>query len=78
MFWEYSPNSVNIASDWLKAESSPADEEEIKMDDGVDTSHTSEGTDPFVDLSPTFVDPFVDLSLLVLRDKAAPSAQPCL
>ena len=37
MFWEYSPYSTNIASDWLRAESSPVDEEEIKikMDDGV-------------------------------------------
>ena len=33
----------NIASDWLKAESSLVDEEEIKtkMDDGVDTSLAS-------------------------------------
>ena len=38
MFWEYSPCLVNIASDWLRAKSSPVDEEEIKMDDGVDTS----------------------------------------
>ena len=37
MFWEYSPTSMNLASDWLRAESSPVDEEEIKikMDDGV-------------------------------------------
>ena len=37
MFWEYSPSSTNLVSDWLKAESSPVDEEEIKikMDDGV-------------------------------------------
>ena len=37
MFWEYSPSSVNLASDWLRAESSPVDEEEIKikMDDGI-------------------------------------------
>jgi len=37
MFWEYSPYSTNLASDWLRAESSPVDEEEIKikMDDGV-------------------------------------------
>ena len=37
MFWEYSPSSVNLASDWLRAESPPVDEEEIKikMDDGV-------------------------------------------
>ena len=37
MFWEYSPRSTNLVSDWLRAESSPVDEEEIKikMDDGV-------------------------------------------
>ena len=37
MFWEYSPGSTNLVSDWLKAQSSPVDEEEIKikMDDGV-------------------------------------------
>ena len=37
MFWEYSPSSTNLVSDWLKAESYPLDEEEIKikMDDGV-------------------------------------------
>ena len=37
MFWEYSPSSANIASDWLRAKSSHVDEEEIKikMDDGV-------------------------------------------
>ena len=42
----------NIASDWLKAESSLVDEEEIKikMDDGVDTSLASEGIYLFVDL----------------------------
>ena len=52
MFWEYSPSSTNIASDWLQAESSPEDEEEIKikMDDSVDTSLASEGIDLFVDL----------------------------
>ena len=50
MFWEYSPSSANIASDWLRAESSPVNEEEIKMDDRVDTLLASEGTDRFVDL----------------------------
>ena len=52
MVWEYSPSSANIASDWLRAESSPADEEEIKikMDDSVDTSLASKQTDLFVDL----------------------------
>ena len=51
-FWEYSPSSANIASDWLRAKSSPVNEEEIKikMDDGVGTSLTSEGIDLFVDL----------------------------
>ena len=46
MFWEYSPSSANLASDWLRAESSPVDEEEIKikMDDGsLATSLASEG-----------------------------------
>ena len=34
---EYSPSSAHFASDWLKAENSPVDEEEIKTktDDGV-------------------------------------------
>ena len=52
MFWEYSPSSANIASDWLRAKSSPVDEEEIKikMDDGVDTSLAPEGIDLLVDL----------------------------
>ena len=37
MFWEHSPSSTKLVSDWLRAESSPVDEEEIKikMDDGV-------------------------------------------
>ena len=37
MFWEYSPSSTNLVSDWLRAESSPVDEEERKrkMDDDV-------------------------------------------
>ena len=40
MFWEYSPYSTNLASDWLRAETSPVDEEERKkkgkkMDDGI-------------------------------------------
>ena len=35
--WEYSPTLVNFASDWLRAEGSLVDEEEIKInkDDGV-------------------------------------------
>ena len=62
MFWEYSPSSATIASDWLRAESSPVNKEEIKikMDDRVDTSLASEGTDRFVDLweaQPCLVDP---------------------
>ena len=38
IFWEYSQSSTNgLVSDWLRAESSPMDEEERKrkMDDGV-------------------------------------------
>ena len=52
MFWEYFPSLVNIASDWLRTESSPVNEEEIKikMDNRVDTSLALEGTDLFVDL----------------------------
>ena len=52
MFWEYSPSSANIASDWLRAKSSPVDEEERKrkMDGGVNTSLASEEIDLFVDL----------------------------
>ena len=54
MFWEYSPSSTNLASDWLrsKTESSAVDEQERKtqMDDGVDTSLASEEIDLFVDL----------------------------
>ena len=50
MFWEYLPSSANVASDWLRAESSPVDEEEIKMNDGVDISLASKRTDLFVDL----------------------------
>ena len=51
-FWEHSPSSTNIASDSLRAASSPVNEEEIniKMDDRVDTSLASEGIDLVVDL----------------------------
>ena len=53
-FWEYSPSSANLASGGLveNKERSPVGEEERKrkMDDGVDTSLASEGTDLFVDL----------------------------
>ena len=53
MFWEYSPSSTNIASDWLRAESSLVDEEEIKikwMMVSLGTSLASEGIVLFVDL----------------------------
>ena len=53
MFWEYSPSSANIASDWLRAESSLVDEEEIKikwMMVSLGTSLASEGIVLFVDL----------------------------
>ena len=49
MLWEYLPSSANIDSDWLRAKSSPVNEEEReKMDDGVDTSLASEGIYLFV------------------------------
>ena len=36
MFWEYLPYLMNLASDWLRAESSPVDEKEKKkMSDGI-------------------------------------------
>ena len=52
MFWEYSPSSANIASDWLRAKSSAVDEEEIKikMDDSVDASLALDRIYLFVDL----------------------------
>ena len=52
MFWEYSPCSTNLASDWLRAKIFPVDEEEIKikMDGSVNTSLASEGIDLFDDL----------------------------
>ena len=51
MFWEYFlPSLANVAFDWLRAKSSPVDEEEIKMDEGVGTSLASEGIYLFVDL----------------------------
>ena len=44
MFWEYSPYSTNLASDRLRAESSPVDEEERqKMTVSLGTSLASEG-----------------------------------
>jgi len=48
-----SPNSADLAFDWLRANSSPVDEEERterKMDDSVDISLALEGIDLFVDL----------------------------
>ena len=30
MFWEHSPSSMNTVSDWLRAKSSPVDEEKNK------------------------------------------------
>ena len=33
IFWEYLPGLTNLVSDWLRAGSSPLDEDEIKMDD---------------------------------------------
>ena len=50
MFWEYSPSSANLASDWLRAESPPVDEEEIeiKMDDGVARYFTRFGGNVFI------------------------------
>ena len=50
MFWECLPSLVNIASDWLRAKSSPLNEEKIKMDDNVNTSLTLGGIYLFVDL----------------------------
>ena len=44
MFWEYLPYSTNLACDWLRAESSPVDEEGKKwMTVSLGTSLTSEG-----------------------------------
>ena len=33
--WEYLPTLVNLASDWLRAEGSLVDEEEIKINEPV-------------------------------------------
>ena len=47
MFWKYSPYLTNLASDWLRAGSSPVDEEERKrkkwMTVSPGTSLASEG-----------------------------------
>jgi len=50
MFWKYSPYSTNLVSDWLRAENSTVDEEEIKikMDDGVAGYFTRFGVDSFI------------------------------
>ena len=51
MFWEYSPCSMNLVSDWLRAESSPVDKEEKKkkwMTVSVGTSLASEGIIYFI------------------------------
>ena len=53
MFWEYSPSSTNLVSDWLRAESSPVDEKKmkIKMDDDVARYFTRMGGNfLFIDL----------------------------
>ena len=51
MFWEYSPYSMKLTSDWLRVESSPVDEEEKKwMMVSLGTSLTWEGICLFVDL----------------------------
>ena len=52
IFCEYSPCSTNLASDWLKAESSPVDEEEKleklnKKDDGITNYFTRFGGNLF-------------------------------
>ena len=62
MFWEYSPYSTNLVSDWLRAESSPVNEEERKkwMTVSLGTSIASEGICLFVDLQeaqPSLWDP---------------------
>ena len=57
MFWEYSAYLTNLASDWLRAESSPVDEKERKkkrkkkkVTVSLGTSLASEGICLFVDL----------------------------
>jgi len=54
MFWEYSPYLTNLASDWLRAESCPVDEEKTKtkqwMTVSLGTSLASEGICSFFDL----------------------------
>ena len=48
MLWEYSPYSMNLASDWLRAESSPVDEEGEKIDDGIARYFTHFGGNLFI------------------------------
>ena len=58
MFWEYSAYLTNFASDWLRAESSPVDEEERKRKkekrkkrkkvDGIATHFTRFGGNLFI------------------------------
>ena len=50
MFWEYLPSSTNLVSDLMRVESSPVDEEEIKiqMDDGVARFFTRFGGNLFI------------------------------
>ena len=40
MFWEYSSYSTNLASDWLRAESSPVDEKERQKRKTVSILHS--------------------------------------
>ena len=48
MFWEYSPYSTNLASDWLRAESSPLDEEGGEMDNAIVRYFTRFGGNLFI------------------------------
>ena len=51
MFWEYSPSSANLASDWLRAKRALLwMRKKETMVDGVDISLPSERIDLFVDL----------------------------
>ena len=79
MFWEYSPSSANLASDWAESkESSPVDEEEIKikMDDDVDTSsskfvHSQHSCMTIIDVRTSFASETTDLIVDLWE------AQPC-
>ena len=49
MFWEYSPYLTNLASDWLRAESCPVEEEKNKtMYDGIARYFTRFGGNLFI------------------------------